>query len=325
MANYLVTGAAGFIGSRVCELLLGQGHTVAGLDNLNDAYPVVLKQWRLKRLQESPGFCFTQADIRDRAALAAVWERSPEFAAVFNLAARAGVRQSVEDPWIYMETNATGTLNLLELCRRYEVTKFILSSTSSLYGCHSPLPYSEDLDTGRPLSPYAASKKAAEALCHSYHHLYGIDVTVLRYFTVYGPAGRPDMSVFRFVQAVVEGRPVLVFGDGSQSRDFTYIDDIARGTVGALKRSGYTTINLGSDRPVVLMDLLRRIEQCVGRAALVEHRTPHRADVPATWADIGRARRELGWEPTTGYEEGVAKAVAWYMENRQWASRIEAA
>lgn len=325
MPNYLVTGAAGFIGSRVSELLLDQGHSVTGIDNLNDAYPVVLKHWRLKRLNGMSGFCFAEADIRDHAALTSIWEQSAPFAAVFNLAARAGVRQSVEDPWIYMETNATGTLNLLELCRRFEVSKFILSSTSSLYGCHSPLPYREDMDTGRPLSPYAASKKAAEALCHSYHHLYGIDVTVLRYFTVYGPAGRPDMSVFRFVQAVAEGRPVLVFGDGTQSRDFTYIDDIARGTVAALKRSGYTTINLGSDRPVVLTDLLRCIEECVGRAAVVEHRTSHRADVPATWADIERARRELGWEPTTSYEEGVAKAVAWYMENRQWASRIEAA
>ncbi|MCC6862415.1 MAG: GDP-mannose 4,6-dehydratase [Bryobacterales bacterium] len=325
MANYLVTGAAGFIASQVCRALLEQGHSVTGVDNLNDAYPVRLKTWRLERLEELPGFEFQTLDIRDRHALAGLFGGGKRFDAVLNLAARAGVRQSVEDPWVYMETNATGTLNLLDLCRRFEVPKFVLSSTSSLYGCRNPLPYPEDADTGEPLSPYAASKKAAEALCHSYHHLHGIDVSVLRYFTVYGPAGRPDMSVFRFVQRVAEGRPVVIYGDGRQSRDFTYIDDIARGTVAALKPAGFTTINLGSDRPVVLLDLLKQIEQCVGRKARVEHRLPHRADVPATWADIRRARQQLGWEPSTDYQEGIARSVAWYLDNRDWASGIEAA
>jgi nucleoside-diphosphate-sugar epimerase len=325
MANYLVTGAAGFIGSQVCRKLLEEGHTVTGIDNLSDAYPVCLKLWRLERLRQLAGFEFHRIDIQDRPALTALWVGRERFDAVLNLAARAGVRQSVEDPWVYLETNATGTLNLLDLCRRFDVPKFVLSSTSSLYGCGNAMPYLEDSDTGQPLSPYAASKKAAEALCYSYHHLHGIDVTVLRYFTVYGPAGRPDMSVFRFVQGVAEGRPVVIYGDGSQSRDFTYIDDIARGTVAALQPAGFTTINLGSDRPVVLLELLKQIEQCVGKEARIEHRRPHRADVPATWADIRRARQQLGWEPSTDYQEGIARSVAWYLDNRDWASGIEAA
>jgi nucleoside-diphosphate-sugar epimerase len=325
MANYLVTGAAGFIGSKVAELLLAEGHTVAGIDNMNDAYPACLKQWRLDQLLSQPGFRFERADVTDREALARVWQNLGDFHAVINLAARAGVRRSVEDPWSYFDTNLTGTLNLLELCRERKTAKFVLASTSSLYGEHNPMPYSEDSDTGRPLSPYAASKKAAEALCHSYHHLHGIDVTVLRYFTVYGPAGRPDMSVFRFVQAVAENRPVTVFGDGRQSRDFTYVDDIARGTIAALRPMGYAVINLGSDRPVVLLDLLREIERRLGAEARIVHCPAHRADVPATWAAIERARQCLGWEPKVAYREGIANSAQWYLENRDWARTVEAA
>lgn len=322
MGHYLLTGAAGFIAAQVAGQLLAAGHTVAGLDNLNDAYDVRLKHWRLQRLQAQPGFAFHQADIRDRAALDAVWQAAGPFDGVINLAARAGVRYSVEDPWIYMETNATGALNLLELCRRSGVRKFVLASTSSLYGNHNPLPYREDADTNRPLSPYAASKKAAEALCHAYHHLHQIDVTVLRYFTVYGPAGRPDMSLFRFVQWVNEGRPVTIFGDGQQSRDFTYVDDIARGTVAALRPLGYEVINLGSDRPARLIDMLRLVERLLGKTARIEYQPAHRADVPATWADIGRAGRLLGWEPAVTYDEGVARLVEWYLRERDWARDV---
>ena len=195
MARYLVTGTAGFIASKVAEFLLDDGHEVVGVDNMNDAYDVTLKEWRLKGLLGRDNFAHNEIDICDRPALESVFE---SFDAVINLAARAGVRQSVENPWVYVDTNTTGTLNLLELCRTHDVKKFVLASTSSLYGAHNPMPYSEDADTSRPLSPYAASKKGAEAMCFTYHYLYGIDVTVNRYFTVFGPAGRPDMSLFRF-------------------------------------------------------------------------------------------------------------------------------
>jgi UDP-glucuronate 4-epimerase len=321
MAVYLVTGAAGFIGSRVAGLLLANGHSVIGVDNLNDAYDPRLKDWRLEQLAASPCFRFTKLDVSN-------WPEVErlEFPAkpdgVVNLAARAGVRQSVETPWIYIDANVTGTLNLLELCRRRGIPKFVLASTSSLYGAHNPLPYREDADTTRPLSPYAASKGAAESLCHSYHHLHGLDISVLRYFTVYGPAGRPDMSVFRFTQWIAEQKPVTIYGDGSQSRDFTYVDDVARGTIAALKPCGFKVMNLGSDHPLKLVAVLHEIERLVGGEARLEFRPAHEADVPATWADISAAREFLGWRPTTGYREGLENAVRWYMDNREWASAI---
>jgi len=330
LASYLLTGVAGFIASKVAEFLLLDGHTVVGVDNLNDAYDLRLKHWRLAQLEGKPGFTFHRLDICDRPALRDLFHsqsaiRNSPFAAVLNLAARAGVRQSVENPWVYYETNVTGTLNLLELCREYGVSKFVLASSSSLYGKDNPLPYHEDANTDHPLSPYAATKKAAEALCYTYHYLHGLDVTVLRYFTVYGPAGRPDMAPFRFVQWISEGRPVTVYGDGSQSRDFTYVDDIARGTIAALKPLGYETINLGSDKPIVLKDVIILLEQLIGRKAQIEHRPPHLSDVPATWACIARARERLGWEPRHAFGEGVAALVRWYQENRAWASQVETA
>lgn len=324
MATYLVTGAAGFIGSKVTEFLLADGHTVIGIDNLNDAYDVRLKHWRLAQLEGKPGFEFHRLDITDRQRLKELWELrgTTPFDAVINLAARAGVRQSVENPWVYFETNVTGTLNLLELCREHGVPKFVLASTSSLYGKDNPMPYREDQNTNHPLSPYAASKKAAEALCYTYHYLYGIDVTVFRYFTVYGPAGRPDMSLFRFVQWISEGRPVLVYGDGQQSRDFTYVDDIARGTIAGLKPLGYEIINLGSDQPVVLMDALHTIEAISGKTAKIDFQSMHRADVSATWADIGKAERLLGWRPQVATEQGINLLVDWYLVNRDWARNL---
>ncbi len=344
----LVTGAAGFIASRVAALLLSQGYQVVGVDNLNDAYDVRLKEWRLAELRGHPEFTFHHLDITDRQGLQELFQAldgHPPFDAVVNLAARAGVRQSVANPWVYLETNVTGTLNLLELCREHRVPRFVLASTSSLYAGNDRLPYREDMPTDRPLSPYAASKKAAEALCHTYHALYGMDVVVLRYFTVYGPGGRPDMSLFRFVQWIFEERPVVVYGDGTQSRDFTYVDDVAQGTVAAIHYTGgsaqdaqahqghgigtdsrspiYEVINLGSDRPVVLMEAIRLVEALVGKEARLEHRARHPADALATWADIGKARQLLGWQPQTPFQKGVERLVAWYRENRSWARTIE--
>lgn len=327
MARYLVTGAAGFIASQVCHLLLERGDTVSGVDNLNDAYDVRLKHWRLERLRARAGFTFRQGDIQDRALVRELFAdgEGPPFAGVVNLAARAGVRPSVEDPWVYLDTNTTGTLNLLEACRERRVDKFVLASTSSLYGADSPRPNSEDQDTSRPLSPYAASKKAAEALCFTYHYLFGIDVTVLRYFTVYGPAGRPDMSLFRFVQWIREGRPVRVFGDGLQERDFTYVDDIARGTVAALRPLGYEIINLGSDEPVVLMDAIRLVEELTGKQAELVHSEAHKADVRASWANISKAAELLDWRPEYAFRDGVMALVDWYEENRDWAREVDTA
>ena len=325
MAHYLVTGAAGFIAARVAEQLLAAGHTVTGFDNLNDAYDVRLKEWRLRRLLEQPSFSFHPVDIADRPALQLACSGLGRVDAVINLAARAGVRPSVVDPWIYIETNVTGTLNLLEYCRQAEIKKFVLASSSSVYGASRAMPYQEDASTDLPLSPYAASKKAAEVLCHTYHSLHGLDVTVFRYFTVYGPAGRPDMSPFRFVQWVMEGRPVVVFGDGQQKRDFTYVDDIAAGTIAGLRPLGYEVINLGSDRPIVLMDMIRLIEAETGCHAQLEFRPAHAADVPATWADISRASVRLGWKPETSFEQGCQRLVSWYQANRDWASQIATA
>ncbi len=320
MATYLVTGVAGFIASKVAEFLLADGHTVVGVDNLNDAYDVRLKEWRLAQIQGHPNFTFHRLDITDRAALRPLFDI--QFNAVINLAARAGVRQSVKDPWVYYDTNVTGTLNLLELCKEFGVKKFVLASTSSLYGKDNLMPYREDANTDRPLSPYAASKKAAETLCYTYHYLYGIDVTIFRYFTVYGPAGRPDMSLFRFVKWISEGEPVIVFGDGQQSRDFTYVDDIARGTIAGLKPLGYEVINLGSDTPIVLMDVIHQIEQLTGQKANLVFQPKHPADVLATWADISKAEQLLGWRSEIPFEKGLRSLIKWYQDNREWAKEI---
>jgi nucleoside-diphosphate-sugar epimerase len=283
---------------------------------------VRIKEWRLERLSGKEGFEFSRSDITDPSELERVFSGS-RFDVVINLAARAGVRQSVEDPASYYETNLMGTLHLLELCRRKEVPKLVLASTSSVYGGSKTMPFKED-ETGEAcLSPYAASKESAETLVRTYHILYGLDVTVLRYFTVYGPAGRPDMSVFRFIQKISEGRPITVFGDGTQKRDFTFVEDIAEGTLAAIPRTGFDTINLGSDRPAVLNDVIRRIEALVGSKASRSTEPAHPADVPATWADISRARTLLGWEPRTSIEDGLKACVEWYQANRSWAKEIK--
>lgn len=319
--RYLVTGCAGFIGWKVTEFLIAGGHTVVGIDNLNDAYDVTVKKWRLAQLQALPDFHFRNVDISNRSGLEPIFDTP--FDAVINLAARAGVRQSVENPWVYIDTNITGTLNLLELCRDSGTKKFVLASTSSLYGAKNPLPFSEDADTNGPLSPYAASKKGAEALCHSYYHLYDIDMTIFRFFTVYGPAGRPDMSAFRFVKWISEGEPVIVYGDGKQSsRDYTYVEDIARGVIAGLIPLGYSVINLGSDSPIVLIDTIRLIEELVGKEAKLSHQPFHPADVRATWANIQKAKELLGWRPEVTFREGITALVEWYQEHREWVKDI---
>lgn len=323
MSNFVVTGTAGFIGSEVASLLLDEGHSVVGIDILNEAYDVRLKEWRLARLQERSRFTFKNIDVCDRQTLRREVFNGASVDALFNLAARAGVRYSVDDPFGYVDTNLIGTMTLLEICRDLDIRKFVLASTSSLYGGETEMPYREDQSTDRPLSPYAASKKAAEVMCHTYHYLYNIDVTIFRYFTVYGPAGRPDMAPFRFVQWISEGRPVTVYGDGTQSRDFTYVEDIARGTIAGLKTIGFEAINLGSDSPVVLLDAIRMVEDAVGRKAKLEFVPRHKADVSTTWADISKAERLLGWRPSVDMERGIQLTVDWYRENHAWASEIE--
>lgn len=323
MAHYLVTGAAGFIAHRTIELLLAEGHTVFGIDNMNDAYDVRMKAYRLRRLQALPGFEFLRADISERDVIRQVPAISSRpIDAVINLAARAGVRASTENPWVFVETNVTGTLNMLELCRQRGIPKFILASTSSIYGANPPYPTPETAESDRPLQPYAASKKGAEALCHSYHHLFGIDVSILRYFTVYGPAGRPDLAMFRFAQWISEGRPVRVNGDGEQSRGFTYVDDIARGTILALKPLGFEIINLGGHEVISINGLIRLLEEIIGKKAVVEYGPFHPADMRNNWADVSKAGRLLGWEPQVALQEGVRRLVDWYMAERSWAREV---
>lgn len=324
MASYLITGVAGSIGARTAELLLEAGHIVIGVDNLNDAYDVRMKEYRLRRLQAYSGFRFHRLDVAQRADV--LEPSSPlygqEVAAVIHLAARAGVRASVENPWVFLETNITGTLNMLEWARLHKVPKFILASTSSIYGLNPPLPTPEDASSDRPLQPYAASKKGAEALCHSYHYLYGLDVTVLRYFTVYGPAGRPDLAMFRFCQWIHEERPVRVNGNGEQSRGFTYVDDIARGTILALKPLGYEIINLGGHEVVTINALIQLFEEVIGKRAHVVYGPPNPADMLTNWADVSKARRLLGWEPQVSLREGIERLVEWYRQERAWAREV---
>jgi nucleoside-diphosphate-sugar epimerase len=328
MARYFLTGVAGFIAARVAELLLDAGHVVVGVDNLNDAYDVRMKEYRLGRLIDRQGFTFAKLDISDQQELADFFQgevlESGEhnFEAVINLAARAGVRQSVENPWVYLDTNITGTLNLLELCQQYEINKFILASTSSLYGADAPLPTTEEANSDRPLQPYAASKKGAEALAHSYHYLYGIDVTIFRYFTVYGPAGRPDMVMFRFAQWIHEGKTLKVNGDGEQSRGFTYVDDIARGTILGLKPLGYQVINLGGHETIKINELIKLFEEKIGQKVTIEHRPAHPADMKTNWADVEKAEELLGWHPEVSLDEGIANLISWYQAERAWASQI---
>ena len=320
MGKYLITGAAGFIGARTSEMLINDGHTVVGIDNLNNAYDLRMKEYRLTRLQALSGFDFHKLDISDKTIIEHF--KGEKFDGVVNLAAWAGVRASVKNPWIYVDSNMTGTLNMLELCRHSGLGKFIVASTSSIYGENPPYPTPESASSNEPLQPYAASKKGAEAMTHAYHHLYGIDATIVRFFTVYGPAGRPDLSIFRFVQWISEGRPVRVNGDGEQSRGFTYIDDIARGVISALKPVGYEIINLGGHEVITINDLVKLVEDVVGKKAVIQYGPPDLADMRSNWADVSKARALLGWEPQYAMRAGIEKLVEWYNTERDWAKDI---
>jgi len=316
MANYLVSGVAGFIGARIAEMLLETGHNVFGIDNMNNAYDVRIKHYRLKKLKENKAFKFHEMDIARWDEVQYICGNVGDFDAVVNLAARAGVRSSVEDPWVYVDTNITGTLNLLEFCQRNHIRKFLLASTSSVYGSDATLPTPETANTDKPLQAYAASKKSAEVLCHAYHYLYDIDISIVRFFTVYGPAGRPDMSIFRFIRWIVEGEPIQLFGDGDQSRGFTYIDDIARGVIQALKPIGFEIINLGGHQDITINQLISLIEKCVGKQAIIDRLPPVKADMKSNLADVSKAGSLLGWEPRVGLDEGIPRTIQWYYENR---------
>ncbi len=322
MKTVLLTGAAGFIGSKTAELLLAKNYHVVGVDNMNDYYDVRLKQHRLKALKGQKNFTFHKIDIENLTALKKLFKQY-KFNAVMNLAARAGVRYSLVNPFVYNTTNSQATLNLLELCKDHKVKKFVLASTSSLYAGQK-MPFTEKLAVNTPISPYAASKKAAEVMCYTYNFIYDIDITIVRYFTVFGPAGRPDMCIFRFIKWIDEGQPLELTGDGTQSRDFTYVEDIAAGTVKALKKVGFEIINLGGgNRPITLNKTIRFIEKNLGKKTTIKYLPFPKTDIKSTWADISKARKILKWEPKISLEEGIKRSVDWYLENRDWVKDVQ--
>ena len=317
----LLTGSAGFIGWKTGEFLLKEGYEVVGIDNLNNYYDVRLKKWRVEQLKRFNNFQFFNVDIENYGALKVLFDLY-NFDAVLNLAARAGVRYSLINPHVYLQTNAQGTLNLLELMREKGIKKMVLASTSSLYA-GLPMPFKEDLPVNTPISPYAASKKSAEVMAYTYHYLYGMDISVVRYFTVYGPAGRPDMSIFRFIKWIDEEKPIKIFGDGTQARDFTYVDDIAKGTILAMKPLGYEIINLGGGKnPISLKEIISKIENLLGKKAKIQYLEPNKADMKETWADITKAKNILGWEPEIDINEGLKRTVEWYLQNKNWLKDI---
>lgn len=309
----LLTGAAGFIGFHLAGRLLSRGDEVVGVDNLNDYYPVVLKEARLSRLASKKGFRFVKMDISDRRELPALFE-AEKFDAVVNLAAQAGVRYSIENPWAYVESNLLGFMNVLECCRHYPVKNLVYASSSSVYGDNGKVPFSEDDKVDSPVSLYAATKKSNELLASCYNHLYGIPVTGLRFFTVYGPWGRPDMSPMLFASAILEGRPIKVFNNGKMMRDFTYIDDIVEGVVRVLDHpSGEPRVyNIGCGSPAKLLDFISLIETSLGRTAEKIMMPMQAGDVTRTYADTTKLERDFGYRPQVSLPDGIAKFVEWY-------------
>jgi UDP-glucuronate 4-epimerase len=311
--NFLVTGGAGFIGSHVCERLLQAGHAVWAFDDLNDFYDPALK-WRNLREVKSLGgkFEFVQGDITDRAGLDELFG-SVKFDQVIHLAARAGVRPSLQEPALYQRVNVEGTVNVLEAARSTGVKKIILASSSSVYGVNSKMPFSESDPIFSAISPYAASKLACEALGHVYHHVYGMDVVVLRFFTVYGPRQRPDLAIYKFAVLIGAGKAIPFFGDGSTARDYTYITDTLEGVLACTQREfGYEIFNLGESQTVTLSRLVELLEGALGKKAILDRQPLQLGDVPVTCADISKARARLGYNPQVKIEEGILKFVEWY-------------
>jgi UDP-glucuronate 4-epimerase len=310
----LVTGAAGFIGFHLAGRLLERGDAVVGLDNMNAYYDVRLKEARLARLRERKAFEFVRADLADRAAVEAVFA-SGRFDAIVNLAAQAGVRYSVENPHVYVESNVVGFLNVLEGARRHGTGHLVFASTSSVYGLGTDLPYKETADTEHPVSLYAATKKSNEVMAHAYAHLFGIPTTGLRFFTVYGPWGRPDMALFKFTQGILDGTAIPVFNEGRMVRDFTYVDDIVEGVVRVVDRPApYRIFNIGNHQRVELMDYIRAFEDALGKKAKLDLLPMQPGDVLATEADIGALEEATGFRPGTPVDEGVRRFVKWYRE-----------
>ena len=321
MKQILVTGVAGFIGSKVAQILIEKGLNVIGIDNLNDQYDVSIKHWRLNGLREKKAFQFIELDIESSELLAPLFEKE-RLDAVIHLAARAGVRDSIEVPHQYMQTNLMGTLNLLECMKTFEVGKLVMASSSSLYA-GQPLPYNESLSVNTPLSPYAVSKKSAELLAHSYHKIHQLDVSILRYFSVYGPMGRPDLVIFRFIKWIIENQPVEIFGDGTQSRDFTFVDDVAMATIAALKPVGYEVFNIGSGRtPTSLNQILSWIEEYTEKKAKIVYKEFNNADILTSEADISKARRLLGWNPTVAMKDGLHLCIEDFLKNIDFAASV---
>jgi len=328
----LVTGAAGFIGMHVSQDLLNRGDEVVGLDNLNDYYEVSLKLARLAKIQDRKGFTFLKADLADRAALESCFEKH-RFDAVINLAAQAGVRYSLENPHAYIDSNIVGFMNVLECCRHHDIGHLVYASSSSVYGLNSSMPFSIHDNVDHPISLYAASKKSNELMAHTYSHLYGLPTTGLRFFTVYGPWGRPDMALFLFTKAIIEGKPIQVFNNGEMLRDFTYIDDIVEGVVRVLDQPAtpntdwhgdtpdpgtspapYRLFNIGNNDPVKLLDFIAAIEQALGKQAVKEMMPIQPGDVAATYANIDDLVNQVGYRPNTHIAEGIRQFVAWYRD-----------
>jgi UDP-glucuronate 4-epimerase len=310
--SVFVTGAAGFIGSHVCEALLSRGDRVVGLDNFDPFYDRKIKERNLGSLRAHPAFSFTEGDIRDAAALSR-WGEGTRPDALIHLAAKAGVRPSVADPAGYADVNVLGTIRLLEWARERAVPQVLFASSSSVYGGNTKVPFSEDDFVDHPVSPYAATKKAGELLCHTYCHLYGMNVVALRFFTVYGPRQRPEMAIHKFTRGILEGREIDLYGDGTTRRDYTYIDDIVSGVLGSMAAPpGYRVYNLGESATVTLADLVGLLEKACGRPAARRFRPPEPGDVPVTFADISRARAEFGYDPRTPIGAGVERFVEWY-------------
>jgi len=313
--NFLVTGGAGFIGSHVCERLLERGHAVWAFDDLNWFYDPALKEGNLQAIRNKGGsFQLVCGDISQRAELDRLLA-SVRFDQIIHLAARAGVRPSLEEPALYQRVNVEGTVNLLESARHHGVRKLIMASSSSVYGVNAKVPFSETDPIFSAISPYAASKLACEALGHVYHHVYGFDVVMLRFFTVYGPRQRPDLAIHKFAQLISAGKPLPVFGDGTTARDYTYVSDTVDGVMACTERSfGYAIFNLGESETVTLARLIQLLEAALGRKALIDRRPSQPGDVPLTFANIEKARAQLGYNPQIKIEEGIGKFVKWFRE-----------